>query len=138
MTTKHQAVREFNILRFINLGALPAVGAGTPASNGGNGRFGGFLYTPNNLCFADIRLTRGTAGSSGTTTAELWRRRSGSWTLIATVSVTQAAGDLATSSVSMAGTSADSTTLAGDVFMARVTAVEAGSPADLTLACELR
>lgn len=132
-------VRRFGTYFFGIEGLLSAhaVDATVPAADGGPGRFGDLVYVPVNLLIGDLRLVRATPGSSGTTTVDIYRLRTGAWTLVGTLTVTGTT-PMAVSNVSMDATAAATTINAGDILMARLRTIEAGAPAGLTVSIELR
>lgn len=120
-------VRAFRLIPFHAPGTLPALG-----------NFGGLYIIPVNLCIGNITVIRGTAGSSGTTTITVTRTRAGVPTVLATLSVTQAAGANATNTVSLGTGDVLANIDANDILSCQLTAVEAGTPRDLSVCIECR
>lgn len=133
-------VRRFALFHFGGIEGLlsaHAVDTSPPTPSGGPGRFGNLLYVPVGLCVGDFRLVRAVPGTSGTTTVDIYRLRSGTWTLLAALSVSGTSA-MATTGLSMGGQDVLSTFLAGDILMTRLRAIEAGSPEGITVSIELR
>lgn len=132
-------VRRFDMFQFGIEGPLSAhaVDATAPAADGGPGRFGDLIYSPVNLLLGDLRLIRATPGTSGTTTVDIYRLRAGAWTLLGTLTITGTTA-MTVTNVSMDPLVATATINAGDIIMARLRTIEAGSPAGLTASIELR
>lgn len=132
-------VRRFDMCQFSIEGLLSAhaVDTSAPAADGGPGRFGGLIYIPVNLCVGDFRLVRAAPGTSGTTTVDMYRLRTGVWSLLATLSVSGTSA-MTTTNVSMGGQDPLSTFVGGDILMARLRAIESGSPSGLTASVEFR
>ncbi len=121
-------------------GSLPVETPGSAlASDGGGALFGGALRVVEQLCVADWRMTRRQVGTSGTTIAEVWRRRAGAWTQLATLTIPQVMGPFAEA---VAAPSSGQDPLAilevGDVVVARLVSAETGNPRDLSVALETR
>lgn len=120
-------VRTFRMIPFHAPGTLPALG-----------NFGGLYVIPVNLCIGNITIIRGTAGSSGTTTCTITRTRAGTPTVLATLSVTQASGANSTNTVTLSGQDVLANLDVGDILSCQLTAVEAGTPRDLSMCVECR
>lgn len=127
MSQGELVVRAFRLIPFHASGTLPSLG-----------NFGGLYIIPVNLCIGNITIIRGTAGSSGTTTITVTRTRAGVPTILATLSVTQAAGANATNTVSLGTGDVLANIDASDILSCQLTAVEAGTPRDLSVCVECR
>ena len=126
------AVRTFRLIPFHAPGALPALG-----------NIGGMYHIPVNLCIGNLTMVRGTAGSSGTTTCTVSRYRGGVSTLLGTLSIATGVGAFGVATVSIGtmdtvGPGAIGILEPGDIVYATLTAVEAGSPRDLSVCIECR
>lgn len=125
-------VRAFRLIPFHAPGALPAPG-----------NIGGMYYVPTNLCIGNLTMVRGTAGSSGTTTCTISRYRGGVSTLLGTLNIASGLGAFAVATISVSttdtlGPGAIGILEPGDIVYATLTAVEAGSPRDLSVCIECR
>lgn len=138
MAQKTKAFRGYSVLqgRIPGLLSAHATGTGALAADGGAGIF--WVFKPTiALCFADWRLIRRIPGSSGTTTVGVHRLRAGVWTALASLTIT-GTSPWAESLVSVTGTSAEATTIAGDIIVARLETIEAGAAEDLIVQMETR
>jgi exosome complex RNA-binding protein Csl4 len=142
MAQRRKEFRGYSFVRFDALGDLSLRTVETPASplaaNGGDALIGPVFRVFVGLCMADARLTRRVAGASGTTTAELWRRRAGVWELVSTLAVASGSGDLAEAVESFPTLSTNKRFRVGDLIAARLVSVEGGSPQDLSVIVETR
>lgn len=137
--SREKFVRRFDLLHWSIEGLLSAhaVDTAAPAPDGGPGKFGALMYIPVNLLVGNFRIVRATEGSGGSTVVEMYRLRSSAWTLLATLTVTGLTA-MTVSDVSMTGSAAESSFVAGDIIMARLRSIETGTPAGLTVSAELR
>lgn len=126
------SVREFRLIPFHAPGAFPALG-----------NIGGLYHIPVNLCVGNFTMVRGTAGSSGTTTCTISRSRAGVTTPLATLNIAFNTGAFAVATISLGtlstlGPAPIGILDAGDIVFATLTAVEGGSPRDLSVCIECR
>lgn len=113
-------------------GDLSLFSLGTPGTLTLPATFDGGKQVEVGLFIKELRLTQLIVGSGSTTTVEVFRRRSGVNTSLGTVSLTSAAGDLATATT-VPASAALRTLDVGDFLFAQMNAVQDGSPQTVVL-----